>query len=124
MTKSLLALLVLVGMGCGPGARPNGDDGKGVDTKPPCIGLQCATADCGTGPQTTISGTAFAPNGHLPLFDVGVFIPNAPLDPLTVGVSCDRCGTPLTGMPVVQALSDYQGKFQLVNAPSGTNIPL
>jgi hypothetical protein len=125
MTKSLLVFVVLaVVIGCGPGSRPSNGDGSTVDMKPPCVGLQCAVADCGTAPPTTISGTVFAPNGHLPLYNVNVFVPNAPLDPLTVGVSCDRCGTPLTGMPVVQAQSDYMGHFQLTGAPSGNDIPL
>jgi hypothetical protein len=107
---------------CGPSARQQ-EDGA-VDTKPPCVGLECQIADCGSGPPTTISGTVFAPNGTLPLFNVGVFIPNAPLQPLTVGVSCDRCGTPVSGSPIAKAQSDYKGNFQLTNVPDGNDIPL
>jgi hypothetical protein len=122
--KIVLAVVVVLAsvVGCSPKARQASD--AAVDTKPPCVGLQCQVDDCGTNPPTTISGTVFAPNGQLPLYNVGVFVPNAPLEPLTVGVSCDRCGTPVSGSPVVIAQSDYMGKFQLVNAPSGTNIPL
>ena len=122
-THAMTVFVILVGIvGCSPTKR-HGDDTTG-DSKPPCVGLQCEVADCGMGPQTTISGTVFAPNGTLPLFNVSLYVPNAALAPMSVGVSCDRCGTPVSGEPIVTAQSDFMGHFQLVNPPAGTDIPL
>ena len=119
MNRTMALVVCGYFIACGPSSRDNGK----VDAKQ-CMGLECEVQQCGTGPQTTISGTVYAPNGTLPLYNVNVFVPNAPLDPLTVGVSCDRCGTPLSGSPVVKTTSDYMGHFTLVNAPSGNDIPL
>lgn len=91
---------------------------------PPCEGLGCQIYDCGDGPPTTISGTVYAPNGTLPLYNVNVYIPTVVPDPFPVGVTCDRCGTPLSGTPIVQTTSDYKGNFQLSNTPAGNAIPL
>src|SRR5258707_334594 len=44
---------------------------------------------------TSISGTAFAPNGTLPLYNVAVYVPGGPLAPVLQGVTCDRCGAPI-----------------------------
>jgi hypothetical protein len=124
-TKSIISLVFLGWfVGCSPSRPRHDDDASTIDMKPPCVGLECSVVDCGANPPTTISGTVFAPNGHLPLYNVAVFIPNTALDPVTVGVSCDRCGTPLSGSPVVKAQSDYMGNFQLAYAPSGHDIPL
>src|SRR5580765_3607450 len=94
--------------------------GDVVDTGPTCVNLECQIDKCGT---TNISGTVYAPNGTLPLYNVIVYVPNAPVTPFVDGVQCDECGT-VSGNPIVAALSDYQGKFELKNVPSGSNIPL
>ncbi len=47
-----------------------------------------------------------------------------PLQDLTVGASCDRCGAPLSGSPIVKTLSDEHGHFVLENVPAGTDIPI
>ncbi len=125
-TPSMFAFSIACGLlvaglvACGPSARPNG----GIDAKPPCVGLECRVEECPAGTSTTISGTVYAPNGTLPLYNVAVYVPNAPLGALPVGVSCDRCGTTLSGSPVVKTLSDYRGEFTLSGAPSGINVPL
>jgi hypothetical protein len=89
----------------------------------PCVGLQCQQVAC-PGAPTTISGTVFAPNGKLPLYNVVVYVPNAPLDPFPAGVTCDRCGAVQSGRPVVTGLTDAEGKFKLNNVPAGADIPL
>jgi len=109
---------------CGPGQRNNGPG-----TADACVGLQCQQVGCGSGGSggastTSLSGTVYAPNGTMPLFNVVVYVPNAPLDPLPVGASCDRCGAPLSGSPIVTTQTDYTGKFTLNNVPVGINIPL
>jgi hypothetical protein len=94
--------------------------GDVVDTGPTCVNLECQIDKCGT---TNINGTVYAPNGTLPLYNVIVYVPNAPVTPFVDGVQCDECGT-VSGNPIVAALSDYQGNFELKNVPSGSNIPL
>jgi hypothetical protein len=98
-------------------------DGGGT-TKPGCVGLQCQQVSCGAGEDTTVSGTVFAPNGTLALYNVIAYVPNAPLDPMTQGASCDQCAGQVSGAPVVTALSDPKGSFVLKNVPVGKNIPL
>jgi hypothetical protein len=145
----LAALLVssLFAFGCSAagdkGAESFGDDGSvgedggfkldtgdipfdvGPDGPPgPCTGLRCQQVACSGGADTTLSGTVYAPNGKLPLYNVIVYVPNlAPL-PFTKGVQCDKCGSIASGDPITTALTDYQGKFTLKNVPVGSNIPL
>jgi hypothetical protein len=98
-------------------------DGAGGDTKP-CVGLECQIANCSANPPTTLSGTVFAPNGTLPIYNVIVYVPNSPLMPITSGASCDKCGAQITGNPVVITTTDATGKFVLKNVPVGPDIPL
>ncbi|HET6283688.1 MAG TPA: hypothetical protein VFH73_22220, partial [Polyangia bacterium] len=90
---------------------------------PPCVNLQCQRVNC-AGAPTSISGTVFAPNGKLPLYNVTVYVPNAPLEPFAAGISCDRCGVVSSGKPIASAVTDSQGKFKISNVPAGVNIPL
>ena len=98
--------------------------GAAPEVAPPCAGLQCQQQACPGNESTSLSGTVFAPNGTLPLYNVAVYVPNAPLDPFAPGVSCDRCGTLASGKPIASALSDHEGKFKIKNVPVGKNIPL
>lgn len=88
-----------------------------------CTGWQCKQQDCPGGGETTLTGTVYAPNGTLPLYNAIVYVPNTDPDPLTVGVSCDTCGA-VTGQPVVTALTGSDGTFTLHNMPVGTDVPL
>jgi len=101
----------------GPGFGHAGDAGKG------CTGLECQQKVCSGGGDTTVTGTVFAPNGTLPLYNAIVYVPNATPDALTKGASCDHCGA-VTGSPVVTTLTDSSGKFTLKNVPVGKDIPL
>jgi hypothetical protein len=125
----ILAALVPLAVACG--GDDHGGDGSGGDGGPitevdACVGLQCRQVTCPPGgpATTTLSGTVFAPNGSLPLYNVNVYVPNSALDPFTPGAQCDRCGSPLSGNPVVQAISDTEGKFVLENVPVVDNLPL
>jgi hypothetical protein len=91
--------------------------------EPDCVGLECAQAKCDPGAETTVTGTVMAPNGTLPLYNVIVYVPNAPVDPIGTDLKCDRCGT-VSGKPLVSTLSGTDGKFELKNVPAGTDIPL
>ena len=68
-------------------------------TGQPCIGLECQIDPCGGDPsKTKISGIVFAPEGTLPLYNITVYVPAAPLPAVTEGVTCDLCSDELPGV--------------------------
>jgi hypothetical protein len=85
-----------------------------------------STTGSGLGCKTTVSGTVYDPAGTLPLYDVVVYVPSAPLTPIAAGASCETCSSYFSGTPIAAALSDSAGKFTMdVTAiPSATNVPL
>jgi hypothetical protein len=118
------------GQACGAG-MPNV-----CGTATTCTNLCLKQVTCPmAGVTTTVSGTVYAP-GHAndppppqpgsadPLLNALVYIPNAPVQPFTAGVTCDQCGAQASGSPLVSAVSGLDGKFVLKNVPVGTNIPL
>jgi hypothetical protein len=126
----------LIGAGCGsanerpqiaddsgPGSSGSSGFGEAGEAATACVNLQCQQKTCSGGGDTTVTGTVFAPNGTLPLYNAIVYVPNGTPDKLTNGASCDKCGA-VTGSPVVTALSDPTGKFTLKNVPVGKDIPL
>jgi len=103
---------------------PDGRGGMGGSTAglaPPCPG--CSNPICPSGSRTVISGTVYAPNGSLPIYDAIVYVPSEPLQPLASGVSCDQCGKLNSATVFTSALSDATGRFVL-DAPAGANVPL
>jgi hypothetical protein len=106
---------------CTPDGRCKGEN--------ECEGLECDITACQkqNKPETTISGTVYAPNGTLPLYGIKVYVPNAPVPPMPDGAQCARCDDMnLPGSPVkgIVATSDEAGKFTLTGMPSGSNVPL
>jgi len=99
-------------------------DETGGEAAPPCDNLECQIVNCGTADGTTISGTVYDPAGARGLYNVFVYVPNRPLDPIPTGPVCTACQAPASGKPLVSAVTDAKGKFTIKNAPAGTNIPL
>jgi hypothetical protein len=111
------------GSECGDTAKCN-SRGKCVDPAS-CTDLRCkVNLSCTGGAHTTLTGTVFAPNGTLPLYNAIVYVPNSAPTAFNHGVSCDRCNGTLSGDPVSSALTGPDGKFTLLDVPTGANIPL
>ena len=90
-----------------------------------CANLCQQQTTCAGTTTTRVSGTVFMPNGIDPLPNTLVYVPNAPLQPLTEGVqSCQPCDALVSGSPLVSAVSDTTGHFTITNMPVGTHIPL
>ncbi len=109
----------------GPGQPPLfGDSGPPVDgSQRPCTGLCLQQVTCEGGKTTSISGKVYDPAGKVPLYNILVFVPNAPVAPIKTGASCDRCGD-VSGSPLVSAITDASGAFKLTNVPVGKDIPV
>ncbi len=106
----------------GGGLIINGDAAVDVVT---CTGLECQVVNCSNGNHTTISGTVYDPMGRNPLYNVYVYVPNAPLLDIASGAVCTSCQAPASGSPLPSAVqTDAKGHFTIVDAPVGTNIPL
>lgn len=50
-----------------------------------------------------------------------VYVPSAPLAPLSEGVTC---ACEVSGEPVASAITDTEGRFVMPNVPAGSDIPL
>src|SRR5262245_11278450 len=122
------------GGGITGGGGSTGQGGTGGVYMGPCRNLECrqnsctrgscTATPCSGGGTTTVTGTVYDPAGKVPLYNVNVYIPNAPLDPLPEGVTCDRCGAAVSGQPITTALTDEAGHFVLNDVPEGPNVPL
>jgi hypothetical protein len=100
----------------------------------PCVNLECRQTSCvmgdckqktcAAGARTTLRGKVYDPAGKVPLYNVVVYVPNAPLDPINTGPTCERCDSAVSGKPIASALTDTKGEFVLENVPVGADVPL
>jgi hypothetical protein len=117
-------------MGFGDGSVAMHDSaGGGGCTNLQCQVHSCGDADGGDAGSTTLSGTVYDPAGRNPLYNVVVYIPNAPggkLDSIPIGIGANSCscGALFSGEPISYAVTDTNGNFTLYNVPDGTMIPL
>lgn len=125
MRRALRIFATIVAASAAAGGACAGDGDRIFDDGfDPCTGLACFQVSCGGGATTSVSGVVYAPNGTLPLPNVVVYVPNAPLDPLPEGAQCARCETPPSGSPLVSTVSAADGRFVLENMPATTDVPL
>jgi hypothetical protein len=89
-----------------------------------CTHLCLQQETCPDSGTTSISGTVYAPNGVDPLPNVLVYVPNGTVQSFTSGVACGTCDSQITGTPLVQQTTSYDGTFTIDNMPGGSNIPL
>lgn len=79
---------------------------------------------CNDGKGTTVSGRVLAPNGELPVSGAQVYVSSTTADPPPAGAGCFRCASSLSGEPASLATTDSQGRFQLLDVPSGEQLEL
>jgi hypothetical protein len=113
---------------CGGGGTP------GVCGNSTCTNLCLQQAVCTPGVTTTIQGTVIAGTNPAiygtpdPVPNVVVYVPNAPLAAFTPGATCSQCGAEVTGTPLVETTTAFDGTFTLTNVPSnlppGAQIPV
>ncbi len=113
---------------CGGGGTPSVCGGDATDAGS-CTNLCRQQVSCSNGATTTISGTVYAPTPPQygqpdPLYNALVYVPNGQVQPFAQGISCDVCGAPASGDPLVSHTTGPSGQFSLANAPCGQNIPL
>jgi hypothetical protein len=109
---------------CGDGGSGSGGDASMIVCPQ---GLQC-NVQCSGGTTTTISGKVYDPAKKNPLYNVAVYVPQAPLQPLPQGVptgadACS-CAALFKSGAVVSAATAVDGTFKLQNAPVGNAVPL
>jgi hypothetical protein len=124
---------IIVGAGGANGTGGGVIGGDGGVVPHDCQNLECYQNSCTRGPckvtscpggaTTSLSGTIYDPAAKVPLYNIIVYVPNAPVAPITTGASCDKCGT-ISGEPIASALTDAAGHFKLDNVPVTTGIPL
>jgi hypothetical protein len=120
---------------CGGGGQPN-VCGSSIS----CTGLCAQRAACDAGTTTSLSGTVVAgtistylpagvANGD-PVPNVLVYIPNStvkaflPRASETQAQQCSTCGADVSGDPLVESKTAYNGTFTLQNVPVGSSIPV
>ena len=102
--------------------------GKGADGGIECpTGLSC-NVSCPSGKSTTITGKVFDPAQKNPLYNVAVYVPATPLQPLPRGVptgadSCS-CAALYKSGAGVRTTTAGDGRVTLTNVPVGSGVPL
>jgi hypothetical protein len=89
-----------------------------------CTGLECSVHACEGGKTTSISGKVFDPAGTAPLYNVTVYVANAPLEKVVNGAACATCGPPIASPVGTVARTNERGEFRIDGVPDGADIPL
>jgi len=89
-----------------------------------CTAQGLCVHTCDGGAHTTISGTVYDPAARNPLYDIAVYVPYQTPSPIATGASCYRCADLYSGGVIASALTDPAGRFTIVDAPDGQNVPL
>ena len=118
------AVLVITAAIAACGKHRDGNGEPDAPTGDACVGDGCGVSACAAmgKPETTVTGTVYAPNGTMPLYGIHVYVPASDPGPFLDGAQCDRCTNELPGQPVVQTISDFGGRFVLAGIPSGDNV--
>ena len=117
-----------IGDGCGGTLHCGDCPGSGACTSNICPAVSCgamcaAQVKCSSG-TTSVTGTVYDPAGKVPIYNVIVYVPDAPLANIATGASCDTCSASVSGKPITTALTDSSGTFKLDNVPVGVDFPL
>ena len=113
--------VALAGCGDDGGDGHPGDIDASVPPGDACVGLECNLVDCPVGRTTSLSGTVYAPNGTLPLYNAIVYVPNGPIDAFIPGAQCDRCDETLSGSPIAQTTTDTFGQAAFAAGEKGAS---
>ncbi len=118
------------GLPFGDGATSDGASGgsSGAEGGVACpTGLACDVA-CSGGGTTSVTGKVYDPAGKNPIYNVAVYIPATPLQPLPQGVpmgadACS-CSALFKSGALSSTVTGVDGTFTLTNVPVGSNVPL
>jgi hypothetical protein len=88
-----------------------------------CSGLGCKRVDCGSRPTTRVTGRVMDPAGIRGIYNVSVYVPNAPPPPVLHGARCDTCVGRNAGV-AVSTLTDARGEFALDDVPVDDAVPI
>lgn len=106
----------------------SGSGGSSGGTNVTCpAGTQC-NVSCTGSATTSISGKVYDPFLKNGLYNITVYVPGGPMQPLPAGVptgsdACN-CGALFKSGAVVATTTGVDGSFKLNNAPVGTSVPL
>jgi hypothetical protein len=108
-----------------PNGSSSGTSGDGGVACP--SGLMC-NVQCSGGGSTTITGKVYDPAGKDPLYNVAVYVPATPLQPLPKGVptgadACS-CAALFKSGALTSTFTGVDGTFTLTNVPVGSSVPL
>ena len=111
--------------GSGSGTTSGGELPDGGYICP--TGLQC-NVSCTGGGTTTVTGTVYDPAQKNPLYNIAVYVPAVPLQPLPKGVptgadACS-CGALFESGALTNTYTGVDGTFTLTNVPVGSQVPL
>jgi hypothetical protein len=114
---------VAVGGSAGTQGGTSSSAGNGVIVS---VGGQTSLSGQPFGCPTSLTGTVYDPAGKLPLYNVVVYVPSEPLEPIAEGAGCQTCDGNFSGRPIAAALSDAAGKFTLAldEIPRTDMLPL